>query len=226
VRLDEIWDGQAHEWTRFARDPLGDRTNLSFNLPRFLELVPAPGGRTLDLGCGEGRCGAALRRQGHVVIGTDASPAMVAAASESIEAIVSDGAALPFEAGAFDLVVAFMSLQDMDDLHGVVREAARVLERGGRFCFSVVHPINGAGTFEDGVFTIRGSYLEVRRIDALFEGRGYRINFAQLHRPLEDYARALAAAGFRIEALREPRHPDSEKWSRLPLFLHVRAVKR
>jgi hypothetical protein len=60
MRLDDAWNAQASEWIRFARDPRGDRTNVSFNLPTFLGLVPPPGRTTLDLGCGErGRSAAA-----------------------------------------------------------------------------------------------------------------------------------------------------------------------
>jgi hypothetical protein len=60
-----------------------------------------------------------------------------------------------------------------------------------------------------------------------------RLTFRSEHRPLEAYGRALEAAGFLIEAIREPRAPDSfvagdsaqRRWQRIPLFLHIRAVK-
>src|SRR5213079_2258318 len=107
-------------------DPRGDRTNLEFNIPAFLELVPAPGRATLDLGCGEGRVGAELQRCGHRVVGVDSSPRMVAAASELIRAEIADVAALPFGDASFDLVVGFMSIQDMDDMPAAVLEVGRV----------------------------------------------------------------------------------------------------
>jgi ubiquinone/menaquinone biosynthesis C-methylase UbiE len=230
VELHEAWDAQADEWARFARDPRGDRTNLGFNLPRFLELVPPAGRRTLDVGCGEGRVGAALSERGHRVVGIDRSPGMVQHANERHEAHVADAAALPFADRSFDLVTAFMSLQDIEDLPGAVREAARVLEPGGRLCFAIVHPINSAGGFvardPDSPFVIADSYFVERRFDDLVERDGFRILFAQKHRPLETYARALEDAGLAIEALREPAHPESPRWSRVPLFLHVRAVKQ
>ena len=223
--LRDIWGAQAEAWIRFARDPAGDGTNLFFNIPRFLELLPAPGRRTLDLGCGEGRLGAELARRGHAVVGVDASRAMVEAAAELIEAIVADATALPFDDGAFDLVVAFMSLQDFDDLDAAIHEAARVLEPGGRLCFAVVHPINSAGAFEDGTFAIAGSYFEERPLHELVERDGHRITFAMRHRSLERYSRALEAAGLVLETLREPAHPQDANWSRVPLFLHGRAIK-
>jgi SAM-dependent methyltransferase len=230
MTLRDAWDVQAEEWTRFARDARGDRTNNEFNIPAFLELVPPAGRRTLDLGCGEGRVGAELARRGHAVVGIDSSPGMVAAARELIDAEVVDAAALPFRDGAFDLVVAFMSLMDMDDLFGAVRESARVLAAGGRMCFAVIHPLNFTGRFEskapEAPFVIR-SYFEPYRYDDVVERDGFRIHFAALHRPLETYCRALEDAGLLLETIREPPEPGKGdgRWARVPLFLHARAVK-
>jgi SAM-dependent methyltransferase len=230
VTLRETWDAQAADWTRFARDPRGDRTNLEFNIPAFLGLIPPAGRATLDLGCGEGRVGAELQRQGHRVVGVDSSPGMIAAASELIPAEVADAAALPFEDGAFDLVVAFMSIMDMDNMPAAVAETARVLEPGGRFCFAVMHPICFAGRFAskepDARFVVSHSYLEPYRYDDVVERDGFRVHFAAMHHPLEDYSRALEAAELVVESLREPPHPTDPRWARVPLLLHARAVKR
>ena len=234
--LREIWDEQAAEWVRFVRTPGHDFTNERFNLPRLVDLLPPPGRRALDLGCGEGRVGRALLPRGYRVVGVDASSAMVRFAAESQEVVCADAVALPFEDAAFDLVVAFMSLMDMDDPDAAIREAARVLEPGGRFCFCIAHPLMTAGSFAQRTpgepFVLSGPYFEERRVDLISDRGGIRIDFASLHRPLDAWARALAAAGLAIEALRE--HPlprevwkdeSAERWARILLFLHVRAVK-
>ena len=234
--LREAWDRQAAAWARFVRTDGVDRVNELFNLPQLLELLPPPGRRTLDLGCGEGRVGRALVPLGHRVVGLDSSPGMVALAAESQEAVVGDAAALPFADGSFDLVTAFMSLMDMDDPDAAIQEGARVLEPGGRLCFSITHPLKTAGAFEerqrDAPFVLRGPYFEERRIDDTLERDGIRIDFASVHRPLGAWTRALHEAGFAIEALREHAFPRdlwrteaAERWTRIPLFLHVRAVK-
>ena len=80
---------------------------------------------------------------------------------------------------------------------------------------------------------IEGSYLDTfEYADAVARG-GLEMTFASLHRPLHVYAEGLSAAGFLIERLREvalPEHaftdPESARWRRIPLFLHVRALKR
>ena len=231
-----IWDAQSAEWARFVRTPGHDRGNERFNLPRLLDLLPPPGRKTLDLGCGEGRVGRALIPLGYDVVGVDASPGMVALAAESQEAVVADAAALPFDDGAFDLVVAFMSLMDFDEPDAAIRETARVLESGGRFCFCITHPLNTAGTFRERhvgePFALDGPYFEERRVELISDRGGIRIDFASLHRPLDAWTRALHESGFALEALREHPYPRelwkdeaAERWARIPLFLHVRAVK-
>jgi hypothetical protein len=53
------------------------------------------------------------------------------------------------------------------------------------------------------------------------------------HRPLEAYMHALEAVGMLTQALREVRMPDeslardptAKRWQRVPMFLHLRAVK-
>ena len=47
-------------------------------------------------------------------------------------AVLADAARLPFPDEAFDLVVAYMSLHDIDEMPQAVAEAARVLGRCGR----------------------------------------------------------------------------------------------
>ena len=235
MSLRDAWEEQAGAWARFARTPGHDHWYERVNLPRFLELLPPPGSATLDLGCGEGRLGAALMRLGHGVVGVDASPALVALAREHHEAVEADAAALPFADGGFDLVVAFMSLHDMDDLRGAVREAARVLASGGRFCVALEHPLQKAGTWVDPddpatPFVLDRPYLEERPFRHVVERDGIRMEFVGVDRLLSAYARALEDAGFLLEAVREPvpdddfalEYPRAAKWQRVPIFLHLR----
>jgi SAM-dependent methyltransferase len=237
--LAAAWNENSRAFIAWARTPDHD-SYWHFHRDLFLELVPDPGRRTLDLGCGEGRLSRDLKKLGHVVVGIDASERMVLAARErnsEIDVQWADAAALPFSDAEFDLVVAFMSLQDIDDFASAIREAGRVLEAGGRFCLAIVHPLNSAGSFKSddraSAFTITGSYLDPSyyRDDILRDG--LEMSFVSAHRPLQAYAAALEEAGFVIERLREPalperaiRAPRHRRWQRLPMFLHLRAVKR
>jgi SAM-dependent methyltransferase len=236
--LSRAWDEQAANWIAWARKP-GHDSYWVFHRDAFLELVPEPSGRTLDLGCGEGRLSRDLTALGHDVVGVDASPTMLAAAREAapeLEVHQADAAALPFEDALFVLVVAFMSLQDVENLDGAIRECARVLRRGGRLCIAIVHPINSAGTWErddaDSPLVIAGPYLGTFGYAETFSRDGLEMTFTSVHRPLEAFTEALAGSGFVIERLREPalpahaiRNERSARWQRIPLFLHIRARK-
>jgi hypothetical protein len=77
---------------------------------------------------------------------------------------------------------------------------------------------------EPALFTITGSYLDPGPADTVIDRGGVQLTFHSEHRPLESYSRALEAAGLLIDAIREPKAPDG-RWQRIPLSLHLRAVK-
>lgn len=49
---------------------------------RFVDALVGRGARILDAGCGPGRVGAELARRGHLVVGVDVDPALIAAAEQ------------------------------------------------------------------------------------------------------------------------------------------------
>jgi ubiquinone/menaquinone biosynthesis C-methylase UbiE len=238
----EDWEREAGNWIAWARTP-GHDIYVAYR-DAFFDLVPEPGRATLEIGCGEGRVARDLAACGHRVTGLDVAPSMVRSAQLADphgEYVLGDAARLPFADGSFDLVVAYNSLMDVDDMPAAVSEAARVLEPGGRLCVCVLHPMADAGRFTERTpqapFLISGSYLEDRvpwYRGKTFERDGLRITFASYRYSLEQYARALEEAGFAIEALREPpardveaeRDPPKGRWQRLPCFLMLRARVR
>jgi ubiquinone/menaquinone biosynthesis C-methylase UbiE len=147
----EHWERQASNWAAWARTP--DFDAYWKYATAFFELVPAPRGRTLEIGCGEGRVARDLAARGHRVVAVDASAELLAlarAADPGGSYLRCDAAALPFADASFDLVVFYNSLMDVDDMEGSVREGARVLSRGGHLCACVTHPMADAGRFESG----------------------------------------------------------------------------
>jgi SAM-dependent methyltransferase len=233
MSLRDAWAAQADAWATWARAP-GHDSYWRFHRDRFLDLLPPDAhGPILDLGCGEGRLTRELRSRGASVVGVDASAAMIELARGEDPAgdyRMADAVALPFEAGTFELVVAFMSLQDMDDPERAIGEAARVLRPDGWLCIAVTHPFSTAGRFEstaaDSPFVVAGSYLDSWRREDDVARDGLAIRFVFEHRPVDRYARALEDAGFVIERLREVTGATDvlgDRWERIPLFLHVRA---
>jgi|SRR4051812_30029180 len=132
MNMRDAWAKQASGWIRLVRGGLD--AGWDSTRPPFLRLVPPPGRLTVDVGCGEGRMGRELTAAGHRIIGVDATFALAQAAAshpQPLDLIVGDAARLPLRDSAADLVVAFMSLMDIDDFSEAIREASRVLEDGG-----------------------------------------------------------------------------------------------
>jgi SAM-dependent methyltransferase len=233
------WEDQAQNWIAWARTPGHDV------FPRYIdafleEIVPPESGRTLEIGCGEGRVVRQLASRGHRVIGVEAAPTLVRRAHEHDAAsayTIGDATRLPFADGAFDTVVAYNMLQavaQFDDMADAVREGARLLRNGGYFCACVAHPMTDIGvmTRRDGELVATGSYFERQRVDETVMKDGLEMRFRGWTYTLEDYAGAFEEAGLRIDRIREPMaapdvagSADGDVWRRLPLFLLMRGVK-
>jgi ubiquinone/menaquinone biosynthesis C-methylase UbiE len=229
VQVDDVsaaWERNAGQWLAWARTPGHDTYHWQLNFPAFAELIPPAGRTTLDLGCGEGRMGRWLAGAGHRVVGIDSSPTLARAAADGggyDAVVVGDAAALPWPADEFDLAIAYMALHDMPEPPAVIHEIARVLEPGGRLCVAIVHPLNRPPEGLD-------EYFEEQRFKDVVTRNGLTMTFEGIDRPLESYTRALSAAGFVIEELREPRASAAEveraeelsKAASRPYFLHLR----
>jgi SAM-dependent methyltransferase len=233
----EHWETEAESWIALTQaDPLYE----FLNKPSFLELVPAPGRLTVDVGCGEGRMARELIARGHRVVGVDGSATLAEAAHDAdarMRVGVADVARLPIATGVADLVVCFMVLMDVEDLDGVVHELARVLVPGGVLCAAILHPIMTSGLFVPGdpnqTFYMGEYARPMRHLLEIERKHGGTFSFRIEHRPIECYSRAFEAAGLAITHLREPlptdevvaQHPEFGRSQRVPQFLHLRAAR-
>ena len=227
--MSDGWEDRAEGWIAWARKPSHDA--YSTFRDAFFAILPAPRGRTLEVGCGEGRVCRDLSARGYDMDGLDASPTLVAAAradDPDSAYVVGTAEALPFDDTSFTLAIAYNSLMDVEDLAGSIREIARVLHRGGQFCACVTHPIRGRGDWETrptgDVYVLDQPYLDARsyRFDASRDGLEF--TFDTWTYPLSAYADALESAGLLIEALNEPEGRDDHD-RRVPQFLLWRALK-
>ncbi len=107
---------------------------------------PASGEWALDVGCGTGNHSIWLAGKGLTVTGLDESEAMldVAAAKASdtgvtVQWVLGDASALPFEGERFELVVSVAAMEFVEARHLALREAMRVLRPGGRLVLGLLN---------------------------------------------------------------------------------------
>ena len=131
------------EWVSTYEDTVEDAMDVA-----LLDELERPAWRSVrraaDLGCGTGRTAAWLRDQGVASIdGVDISPEMLAVARERglhdrlVEAEVTDTG---LESGAYDLVVASLVDEHLDELGPLYREAWRLARTGALFVLVAFHP--------------------------------------------------------------------------------------
>jgi SAM-dependent methyltransferase len=138
---------------------------------------------------------------------------------------------LSFEDHSFDLAVAYNVLMDVDDISGAMKEITRVLRPSGTLIVSVVHPFADRGRFASAApeapFVLEHSYFGHEHFEGIEECDGLRMHFAGWSLPMESYVAALESADLAIISMREPRPderwPRAKQWSRVPLFLWLKA---
>lgn len=100
--------------------------------------APRPGARALDLATGTGDIAFALAARGSRVVGLDITYRMIelargkVARGLAVRFLVGDMLALPFPAGAFDIVTTGYGLRNVPDLTVAIDEIGRVLASGGQ----------------------------------------------------------------------------------------------
>ncbi|ACQ80450.1 Methyltransferase type 11 [Beutenbergia cavernae DSM 12333] len=223
------WDANAREYESEHGAFLGD-ADLCWGPEGLREqdarlLGPAGalrGARVLEIGCGAAQGARWAAGAGASAVGTDVSAGMLDAARRaddrtgtSVPLVQADARALPFAAGSFDVAfTAYGAIPFVPDADAIHREVARVLRDGGRWVFSVTHPVRWA--FPDdpgpGGLTVTRSYFDRRPYVEL--GDSGDVLYAEFHRTLGDHVRDVVGAGFRLLDLVEPEWPDGhdEVW--------------
>jgi SAM-dependent methyltransferase len=171
-------------------------------------LPPMRGLRVLDLGCGYGWfCRWAAEQSAARVLGLDISEKMLAraraeTAAPAVAYARADLERLDVPAGAFDLVYSSLALHYIVDIAGLLGRVHGALAPGGRFVFSMEHPIFTApsrpGWSAEGTWPVDGYLMEgPRRTDWL----GAEV--VKQHRTIGTMLNRLIAQGFAIAAVEE-----------------------
>jgi SAM-dependent methyltransferase len=213
------WDGEAGAYQAEHGEFLGDADFLW--CPEGLRerdaglLGPVAGRDVLEVGCGAAQCARWLAGQGARVVAFDLSAgqlahgaALSARTGVVVPLVQADAVALPFGDARFDVACsAFGAVPFVTDSAAVMREVARVLRPGGRWVFSINHPVAWCMLDDPGPrgltvqrsYFDRGSYVEV--------GASGEVLYMEQHRTVGDRLRELIAAGLRLVDLVEPEWP-------------------
>lgn len=193
--------------------------------------------KVLDVGCGSGILCEKLRLWGGAVTGLDNSRAMLEIAARENPGIrficaEADSTGLPVR--SFDTVVSELVAHYFKDVEPLFCEAARVLKKGGVLVFSFHHPFNEILRFKT-----RGGKISAAAAPYFRSGRyvwkmAGRMKLISYHHTMEEIFEALAAAGFTVERLLEPRPAAGARkyspeayalTSRYPSFCAIKARK-
>jgi SAM-dependent methyltransferase len=206
--------------------------NDHLDLPHLLERVPPGGeGRALDLGCGLGQASFKLAEKfGYRVVAVDFDGDLLANAKniysgDRISWVHSTFNTLDFSPSSFSLIISCLTFHFVEDLSALFKNCANWLSPGGKFIFSVRHPIrtsNPLGQVQiDGKvgWTVTDYFTDCPR-DFAWLGEKCR-NF---HRPLASYFWTLKQAGLEVEEIVEPSmatsvHPSASESNCVPFFL-------
>ncbi|MDG3013624.1 class I SAM-dependent methyltransferase [Speluncibacter jeojiensis] len=218
------WDADADDYHRTHGDFLGADSDAGEFVwcPEGLHegdvhlLGEVAGRRVLEIGCGSAPCARWLAGQGAEAVGLDLSGGMLARGLAAMERggpqvpLIQAGAEfLPFADAGFDLACsAFGGVPFVADSARVMREVARVLRPGGRWVFSVNHPMRWifpddpgpAGLVATMPYFDRTPYVEV-------DAAGTP-TYVEHHRTIGDRVRELVAAGLVVDDIVEPDWPE------------------
>jgi ubiquinone/menaquinone biosynthesis C-methylase UbiE len=227
------WDTYAPFYDWENAQTLG-RRDVAF----WRRVAAKAGGAVLELGCGTGRVSLPLARAGVQMVGIDRSAPMLDRARKrilkssspkilkSLDLVRGDIRALPFDAGAFRMVLApygiLQSLIRPKDLTATLASVARVLPAGGTFGIDLVPDVPKWREYENRV-QLRGraggaqlTLVESVRQDpkrhlttfvqTYIERRGtktreHRFDLTFRTLSVRQMTRQLEGAGFRVDAV-------------------------
>jgi ubiquinone/menaquinone biosynthesis C-methylase UbiE len=224
------WERQA-AWYDARHGDTGDLHHRKVIIPALLRWLPLlPEQLVLDCCCGQGVVGRTLAAQGLQVLGVDAAPSLIEAASKragpSERYLVGDAHRLTslLEPASVAHAVLVLALQDLDPMDDVLTGIATALQPGGRLVAVLTHPCFRIPQTSD--WHWQGDQRCSRRIDgylnpqqiaiATHPGQRSAHRTSHHHRPISAYITAFAAAGLPLigsEELCTPRRGSSGKRS-------------
>lgn len=229
------------KYSEMSRSKLGLKGAGEWHELRKL-LTDFDGKSVLDLGCGYGwHCKYASDSGAKNVLGIDISSMMLDKAktlnsAPNIEYLKSTMEDYTYPDQAFDFVISSLAIHYIADYKKLVLDVHKTLKIGGKFVFSVEHPVFTAEGSEDWRYSDTGEILDFPVDNYYYEGKR-TANFlgekvTKYHRTLTTYINTLLCNGFSVNAVIEPQPPSDmmdipgmKDEMRRPMMLIISATK-
>ena len=238
------WDKSADAWVDFVRTGK-DHCRYYMNNPGIFRILGSiRNKKVLDLGCGEGYNSRIMAKKGGIVIGIDFSEKMIEFARQQekkdklgIKYYICNTTNLAiFKNNTFNITTSFMSIQDIKNYKGALKEAYRVLKKDGRIVIGTTHPCFEKTIYRDGKYYRDEQYFKNRAYTLYWKMKRLTKHFITtgFHRTLTEYANTLFKTGFVISRLLEPKptkkglkvHPNLKEQLIFPQSIVIEAIKR
>lgn len=242
------WERSA-KWYNKIVGTKGHFFHETIVLPSVLRLLNLQkNSRLLDIGCGQGILAKKILPEIEYT-GADLSRSLISIAQKSDKnprhAYYAADATkqLPFKNRDFTHAAAILSLQNMENADGAIRQAAYHLREKGRFVIVLNHPcfrIPRQSGWEIGKNKIQyryvNRYMSSMKIPILMHpGETHSDITWTFHQPLSYYAGSLRVNGFLIETIEEwisqktsqgkAAKMENLARSEIPLFLVISAIR-
>jgi len=157
---------------------------LRFNLAAsaiIKETDIKPGDNVLELGCGVGLLGEAIKRKvngsevNYFGIDLNFDPALKQSQERGLAVIQADAVKLPFSDEAVDRIVSNDVFEHVDDAKSLAKEVSRVLKKGGKAFIVIADPSEGRFGFVQSHINRTGSGKDVQYWTDLFEEEGLTV---------------------------------------------------
>jgi len=233
----DFYDNQSVFDIYISRRERNDSPNDTMEQPHLWDLIGNPVGYDiLDLGCGDARVSTKFKTLGaSSYFGIEGSEKMFSLAQQNMELGFSESKLCwleDFNEGSrkFDLAVSSLAFHYLEDVTTLFQAVHRCLKPGGRFIFSVEHPV--ITSCNDSLKST--AQREAWIVDNYFSRGAREVDWmggkvTKYHRTIEDHLNTLSETGFRLERLKEAEPPannfaDAEllkRRKRIPLFLII-----
>ncbi|MHB1118057.1 MAG: class I SAM-dependent methyltransferase [Minisyncoccota bacterium] len=244
------WGGVA-AWYDTLLEKGDDTYQAKVVLPNLLRVMNLKKGeRVLDLACGQGFFSRVFHAAGAEVTGVDIGAPLIAFAKKQspkdIKYFVRSAEDLAiFQDGYFEKISIVLAIQNIEALHKVFKECARVLSPTGKLFLVLNHPAFRIPKSSSWGYD-ETTKMQYRRVDRYMSESKVAIDMnpsrpgtsmtVSFHRSFQYYFKTLANAGFAVARLEEwLSHRESEQGPRkiaedrarkeIPLFLFLEARK-